>query len=112
MKPIEKDKRRVVNIADGTFLPFTDENGSEDGEVLQVNPNTKRGYGFHVYRMPPGHTTTPHVHDGDEEFFILEGEVVDHDGYRYKAGDLVWLEAKTKHNSYSPDGALLVVYYR
>lgn len=112
MKPIEKEKRRVVNIADGTFLPFIDEDGSEDGEVLQVNPNKERGYGFHVYRMPPGHTTTPHVHDGDEEFYILEGEVVDHDGYRYKAGDLVWLEAKTKHNSYSPDGALLVVYYR
>ncbi len=102
----------MVNIADGTFLPFIDEDGSEDGEVLQVNPNKERGYGFHVYRMPPGHTTTPHVHDGDEEFYILEGEVVDHDGYRYKAGDLVWLEAKTKHNSYSPDGALLVVYYR
>ena len=112
MKPIEKEKRRVVNIADGTFLPFIDEDGSEDGEVLQVNPNKERGYGFHVYRMPPGHTTTPHVHDGDEEFYILEGEVVDHDGFRYKAGDLVWLEAKTKHNSYSPDGALLVVYYR
>ena len=112
MKPIEKERRRVVNIADGTFLPFIDEDGNEDGEVLQVNPNKNRGYGFHVYRMPAGHTTTPHVHDGDEEFFILEGEVVDHDGYRYKAGDLVWLEAKTKHNSYSPDGALLIVYYR
>lgn len=112
MKPIEKEKRRVVNIAEGTFLPFIDENGGEDGEVLQVNPNNKRGYGFHVYRMSPGHTTTPHVHDGDEEFYVLEGEVVDHDGYRYKAGDLVWLEAKTKHNSYSPNGALLVVFYR
>ena len=112
MKPIDKEKRRVVNIADSTFLPFIDENGGEDGEVLQVNPNKKRGYGFHVYRMPPGHTTTPHVHDGDEEFYVLEGEVVDHDGYRYRAGDLVWLEAKTKHNSYSPDGALLIVYYR
>ncbi len=112
MKPIEKEKRRVVNIADGTFMPFIDENGSEDGQVLQVNPNKKRGYGFHIYRMLPGHTTTPHVHDGDEEFYVIEGEVVDHDGYRYKAGDLVWLEAKTKHNSYSPNGALLVVFYR
>ena len=112
MKPISSKQRRVVNVADGEFSPLIDDDGREDGEVLQVNPRTQPGFGFHVYRMPPGHTTTPHVHDGDEEFFILEGEIVDHDGYRYKPGDLVWLEAKTKHHSYSPNGALLVVFYR
>ena len=54
----------------------------------------------------------PIVHEGDEEFFVLEGELIDHDGYRYKKGDLVWLDAKTGHNSYSPNGALLVVFFR
>ncbi len=112
MQPIDEKRRRVVNVADGTFLPFLDDEGREDGEVLQVNPNAELGYGFHVYRMPPGHTTTAHVHEGDEEFYILEGEIIDHDGYRYKPGDLVWLEAKTKHHSHSPDGALIVVFYR
>lgn len=112
MKPINSQQRRVVNLDDGTFVPLIDADGREDGEVLQVNPGPNVGYGFHVYRMPPGHTTTPHIHEGDEEFFILEGEIIDHDGYRYKRGDLVWLEAQTKHHSYSPEGALLVVYFR
>ena len=62
--------------------------------------------------MAPGHTTTAHKHAGDEEFLVLEGELVDHDGHRYGPGDLVWLEAGTTHHSYSPEGALLVVYYR
>ena len=112
MKPISKSKRRVVNIENGEFLPLIDENGREDGQVLQLNPNHKRGFGFHIYAMPAGHHTTPHVHAGDEEFFVLAGEVIDHDGFRYQKGDLVWLEANTKHNSYSPDGAVLVVFYR
>ncbi len=112
MKPLDSNERQVVNIAKGDFLTLIDEDGREDGQVLQINPNSALGFGFHVYRMPAGHTTTPHVHEGDEEFFVLEGEIIDHDGYRYTQGDLVWLKAKTKHNSYSPEGALLVVFYR
>ncbi len=112
MQPIDSKKRRVSNINTGKYLPLYDETGRQDGEVLQVNPGKQLGYGFHVYRMPAGHTTTAHIHDGDEEFLILEGEIVDHDGFSYEKGDLVWLEAKTKHKSYSPNGALLVVYFR
>ncbi len=112
MKPISPNRRRVVNLADGEFLPFLDEDGQHDGDVLQVNPNKPTGYGFHVYRMAAGHSTTAHIHAGDEEFLVLEGEIVDHDGYRYREGDLVWLEAGTEHNSYSPEGALIAVYYR
>ena len=112
MEPLSSDKRRVVNVEQGQFIPFFDDDGGEDGQVLQVNPNKKTGHGFHLYRMPAGHTTTAHVHQGDEEFYILEGEIIDHDGYRYRPGDLVWLEAGTKHHSYSPEGALIVVFYR
>ncbi len=112
MRPIDSEKRRVVNIEHGEYLPLYDDDNREDGEVLQINPNKRLGYGFHVYRMPPGHLTTTHVHEGDEEFLVLEGEVIDHDGYRYGKGDLVWLEANTEHNSYSPNGALLAVYFR
>jgi len=112
MRPLNAKQRRVINIADGEFVPLIDDDGRKDGEVLQIHPGVKPGFGFHVYRMPPGHSTTPHVHEGDEEFYIIEGEIIDHDGYRYKAGYLVWLQANTKHNSYSPEGALLVVFFR
>lgn len=109
MDPISPDDRRVTNIREGAFKPFVDADGRHDGEVLQVNPNNPTGYGFHVYRMPAGHTTTAHEHVGDEEFLIIEGEIVDHDGFRYGPGDLVWLRSGTKHHSYSPDGCLLAV---
>ncbi|MDE0304431.1 MAG: cupin domain-containing protein [Albidovulum sp.] len=112
MDPIAPERRRVVNLANGEFVPLLNESGREDGKVLQVNPRKKLGFGFHIYRMEAGHATTPHEHEGDEEFLVLEGEIVDHDGHRYGKGDLVWLEAGTMHNSYTPEGALLAVYYR
>ena len=110
MKPISTDDRRVANIRDGSYQPFLADDGTPDGDVLQVNPNNKTGHGFHVYRMAPGQTTVPHRHNGDEEFLVLEGEIVDHDGFRYGPGDLVWLRDGTEHCSTSRDGCLLAVY--
>ena len=46
------------------------------------------------------------------DFLMLEGEIVDHDGYVYKKGDLVWLEAGTEHNSYTENGAVMAVFFR
>ena len=110
MKPIATEDRKVANIKTGTFKRFLSDDGTPDGEVLQVNPNNRTGYGFHVYRMAPGQTTIPHRHNGDEEFLVIKGEIVDHDGFRYGPGDLVWLRDGTEHSSYSPDGCTLAVY--
>jgi anti-sigma factor ChrR (cupin superfamily) len=60
--------------------------------------------------MAPGQTTIAHEHVGDEEFLVLDGDLIDHDGFRYGPGDLVWLRSGTKHSSYSEGGCLLAVY--
>jgi anti-sigma factor ChrR (cupin superfamily) len=60
--------------------------------------------------MAAGETTVVHTHVSDEEFYIIEGNIIDHDGARYGPGDLVWLRKGTKHHSYSPNGCLIVVY--
>lgn len=109
MDPIGPDKRKVVNLTTGTFAPFLTADGQPDGEVLQVNGG-RTGYGFHIYRMAPGTTTAAHTHLGDEEFFLIEGDLTDHDGYEYKPGDLVCLASGTKHNSSTQNGCTLVVY--
>ena len=109
MKPITGTARRVANIHTGRFEPFLSDDGTPDGEVLQVNGG-KRGYGFHVYRMAPGQTTLPHTHVGDEEFLLIEGDLRDHDGFEYRPGDLVCLRSGTAHSSYSEKGCVLAVY--
>lgn len=111
MKQITSDERRVANIYEAEFKPFYGEHGPETGEtILQINEERKLGVGFHVYRMAPGTTTIPHAHTNHEEFVVLEGELVDNDGYVYRKGDLVWLKKGTQHSSHSKNGALLAVF--
>jgi quercetin dioxygenase-like cupin family protein len=112
LKDIKQRDRRVVNIHTHAFEPFCDAKGtpSVGEDILQINAHSQPGVGFHVYRMAPGTTTTPHEHTDDEEFLVLEGELVDHDGYTYRTGDLVWLKKGTQHTSHSKEGALLAVY--
>ncbi|MEM7269484.1 MAG: cupin domain-containing protein [Pseudomonadota bacterium] len=111
MDPIGSDRRKVANIADAAFTPFLTDDGQVDGTVLQVNGG-KTGYGFHIYRMAPGATTVAHTHHSDEEFFLIDGDLTDHDGYEYKAGDIVCLASGTTHNSTTKNGCTLVVYLR
>lgn len=112
MKPIAKADRRVANMRCDAYKPLIDKDGRHDGDVLQVNPDRPLGAGFHLYWMPPGHTTTPHRHGGAEEFMVIEGDLEDNDGYQYGPGDIIWLKEGTEHCSTTRDGCLLVVYFR
>ena len=70
------------------------------------------GSGSYLYKMDPGTRSNPHEHAGPEEFFILEGDLIDSDGYNYKKGDFVSLAAGSRHNSMSPGGCVIVVTHR
>ena len=109
MQRISDTKRRVVNLRNAIFEPFEDEVGTG---LLQLNPNVPRGKGFYIYRMEPGASSSPHQHVGAEEFYIIEGELIDNDGTIYSAGDVVWLDAGTEHYSISPSGCTIVVFLK
>jgi len=111
MKPVDPKDRRVTNIYEAEFKPFVYDDGLALGDsVLQLDENRPLGVGFHVYRMPPGMTTRPHRHNGDEQFLILDGELVENDGTIFRKGDLVWLRGGTEHCSFTPNGCLLAVH--
>ena len=109
MKAIDPGDRWIANIHTAPFRTlFSD--GVADGEVLQLDTDRPLGTGFHLYRMAPGTTTQAHSHIGHEEFLMLEGDLVDHDGTRYGPGDLVWLRDSTSYASYTESGCLMVVF--
>ena len=109
MDPIKPEDRRVANIHTAEFKPFLS-NGKMDGEVLQLGSAADLGKGFYINRMAPGSTTTPHQHRGDEEFFIIDGDLTDNDGTEYGPGDVVWLRDGTQHCSTTKNGCVIVVY--
>lgn len=111
MKPVQPNERRVVNLRDAKFEAWDPDGISERGtSIIQLNPDAPRGVGFYIYRMEPGASSAPHRHGGAEEFFIIEGEIVDNDGTVYRQGDVVWLAPGTEHNSHAPNGAVIAVY--
>jgi anti-sigma factor ChrR (cupin superfamily) len=74
MKPIAKDDRKVLNIHEAEFQPWVQENGEiHPSSTLQHDTSKANGVGFHVYRMEPGSSTTPHRHMGNEYILILCG---------------------------------------
>lgn len=102
---------RVANIHSAEYRPFVYEDGEALGDsVLQLKDDLPLGVGFHVYRMPAGMTTRMHRHNGDEQFLILEGELIENDGRVFRKGDLVWFRDGTEHFSHTPNGCLLAVH--
>jgi anti-sigma factor ChrR (cupin superfamily) len=114
MKAITPDARTVVNIHSADYEHWRNEDGSvlRDQGYLQLDDSFPPGTGFYIYKMEPGAVTTPHEHTCRENFLILEGELVDNDGYVYRPGDFVMLADGTQHSSTAPDGCLIAVFVR
>jgi anti-sigma factor ChrR (cupin superfamily) len=111
MKPVRSGERIVRNVFSSAFRSFDLENIAYEGlSHLPLDDSRARGTGFHVIKMEPGSISTPHEHTADEMFYVLEGELVDDDGTRYRRGDMVLLRAGTQHSSRTPDGCTLLVY--
>ena len=79
---------------------------------LQLDDTFPEASGFHIYRMEPGSSSQPHEHTCHEQFLVLEGELIDNDGYVYTAGDFVLLKNGTQHSSRTETGATLAVFIR
>jgi len=105
--------RKIIDIYNINFKPF-----DRYGEPVKnmswhiISYNQTTGYGSYILKMDPGAQSIPHTHAGFEEFFIVEGELIDSDGAVFKKGDFVSFEPGSKHSSLSEKGALIVVFQR
>jgi mannose-6-phosphate isomerase-like protein (cupin superfamily) len=111
MKPIKPGERVVRNLLSERFRSFDTPGIVYEGlSHLPLDEGRPVGTGFHVIRMEPGAISTAHEHTADEMFYVLEGELIDHDGTRYRRGEMVLLRAGTQHSSHTPGGCTLLVY--
>ena len=61
-----------------------------------------------IVRYAPGSSFSPHVHDGGEEFLVLEGTFVDESG-SFPTGSYVRNPPTSRHTPSAPDGAVILV---
>jgi anti-sigma factor ChrR (cupin superfamily) len=114
LRTITTTERFVHNYKTAPYKTYVDEEGRvvPGQSYVQLDTSFAEGAGFTLYRMEPGSSSLPHEHTCNENFFVIEGEVTDNDGYTYKAGDFVMLTKGTQHFSTSKTGATLIVFIR
>ena len=109
-----KDLRKVFNIKNLKWELLEDESTDQLGNIYWFNLSYDHnsGEGSYLYRMDPNTKSKAHQHTGPEEFFILEGDLTDSDGYVYKKGDFVQLSTNSSHFSTTINGCISVVTHR
>ena len=108
------DYRKVSNIETLKWELIEEESIGQSGNIWWYNLSydTETGEGSYFYKMDPNTKSKAHLHEGPEEFFILEGDLTDSDGYNYKKGDFVQLASGSSHYSCTSLGCTTVVTHR
>ena len=106
--------RKVYNIETLEWELLEEESNNQQGNIYWFNLSydDQKGEGSYLYKMEPNTSSKAHEHTGPEEFFILEGDLTDPDGYTYKKGDFVQLSSGSSHNSITKTGCTAVVTHR
>ena len=108
------DLRMVTNIETLKWELLEKESMGQAGNIFWYNLSydDEKGEGSYLYKMDPGTKSKAHLHTGPEEFFLLEGDLIDSDGYQYKKGDFVHLGSGSCHYSSTTLGCTVVVTHR
>ena len=107
-------KRKITNLFNVDFKPFDNYGVTVPGMSWHKISYDKQngGYGTYILKMDPEAKSLPHVHQGFEEFYVIDGLLEDADGRIFKKGDFVTFEPGTRHNSRTKNGCLLIVFMR
>lgn len=114
MSKLDPALRQVISLATTPFRPC-DRNGvmSPGSTWLPLGPESKNnGLGWFAIRFASGARSETRHYPNVEEFYVLEGELINEDGERPKVGDFVRYEPGSEHSSLAPDGALNLVFLR
>ncbi|HXV24030.1 MAG TPA: cupin domain-containing protein [Alphaproteobacteria bacterium] len=109
----ETDWRIVTSTESDGFRPY-----DRYGRVVEglswkpLRYDADAGTGSFLIRFASGAASLPHEHGGVEEFVVLDGYLVDADGRRLAAGEVVSFAPGSRHHSQAPEGCTLAVFLR
>ena len=108
---LDANLRQIVSTASDQFKPY-DRYGDPVAGMswIPLSGELQNGaFECFLLRMDAGAQSRPHEHTGGEEFYVLDGELVDCDGQSFQSGDYVRFEPGSKHCSHTPEGCTLLV---
>ena len=106
-------QRKVTDPKNLTFKPFDNYGSPIKGMSWhKISYDANKGEGSYILKMEPGAKSIPHEHVSYEEFYMLDGELIDADGKIFKKGEIVSFGPGTIHSSYTKNGCLILVFMR
>ena len=107
------ERRRIIKTKHEHFSPYNRYGTIPSGlKWLSLSKDEKLEHEVFIVQFEPESSSSLHKHIGYEEFYVIDGELIDDDGKVFKKGDYIKFEKGTKHSSYSKNGcSLLVILY-
>ena len=106
-------KRKITNLNHLKFKPFDKYGKIIDGwNWHNISFNKKTNFGTYISKLDPGTQTLFHIHSWYEEFFIIDGELIDSDGTIFKKGDFISYKPNSSHSSHTKKGCLILTFMR
>ena len=107
---IQSVLRSLIRTPDEKFQTYSRYGKILPGvEWLPLSGGAEANKEVYLIRFGPGSRSHPHIHEGSEEFLVLDGELTDHDGMAFQTGDFVRFEPGSEHWSFSEKGCTLLV---
>ena len=104
------DLRKLIRTPDEKFQTYNRYGKTLPGvEWLPLSGGAEANKEVYLIRVSPGSRSHPHIHQGSEEFLVLDGELTDHDGVVFRTGDFGRFEPGSEHWSFSENGCTLLV---
>ena len=102
--------RKLIRTPDEKFQTYNRYGKTLPGvEWLPLSGGAEANKEVYLIRFSPGSRSHPHIHQGSEEFLVLDGELTDHDGMVFQSGDFVRFDPGSEHWSHSEKGCTLLV---
>ena len=102
--------RKLIRTPDEKFHTYDRYGKTLPGvEWLPLSGGGEANKEVYLIRFSPGSRSHPHIHQGSEEFLVLDGELTDQDGMVFESGDFVRFEPGSEHWSISEKGCTLLV---
>tara|TARA_B100000579_G_scaffold436239_1_gene461636 strand:- start:1614 stop:1976 length:363 start_codon:yes stop_codon:yes gene_type:complete len=107
---VNMEKRKIIDTKHGNFSPYKRYGTVSSGlKWILLSKDEKLEHEVFILQFEPGSSSSFHKHNGFEEFYVIDGELIDDDGKVLKKGDYVKFGKGTKHSSHSKNGCILLV---
>ena len=106
-------KRLITKTSKIKFKPFDNYGNVVKGmDWHKITYDKKTGQGSYILKLKPNTQTPYHKHTNYEEFYVLDGQLIDKDNTKLNKGDFVSYKPGSHHSSYTKTGCKLLVFMR